>query len=298
MFTAQKVTEKIYLIHGEREAKYPFCHGLLIDADVKVLIDSGFGRQGREEVQSYVDVDVIINTHFHYDHTNGNRYFPGAEIWAHHLDAHALYSEEYFLSYSGLGRVVPPTMMDKYFPDLAKDKPVARELTDGEILDFGGVSLQVVHLPGHTPGHIGFHLPGDGIFFSSDIDVSYFGPWYGSLCSNLPLFIESVRKVRDLNPRVLVTSHTGIITDQIQERLAAFEAVFEERNRLLLNSLQVEKSLDELVEENLIYKKFIKPEKLIRYFERLMLEKHLDYLISGQKVILTENNCYQANEMR
>ncbi len=294
MFTAQRVTEKIYLIHGEREAKYPFCHGLLIDADVKVLIDSGFGRRAREEIQVYMDVDVIINTHFHYDHTNGNRYFPRAEIWTHHLDAHALYSEKFFLEYSGLGRVVPPDMMDKYFPDLAKDKPVARELNDGEILDFGGVKLHVVHLPGHTPGHIGFHLPGDGIFFSSDIDVSSFGPWYASLCSNLPLFIESVRKVRDLNPGVLVTSHTGIITDQITERLTAFENVFEERNRLILNSLTVEKSLDELVEENLIYKKFIKPEKLIRFFERLMLEKHLDYLISDHKITPIGNNYYQA----
>lgn len=294
MLTAQRVTEKIYLIHGEREAKYPFCHGLLIDADVKVLIDSGFGRRAREEVQAYMDVDVIINTHFHYDHTNGNRYFPRAEIWAHHLDAHALCSEESFLDFSGLGRVVPPAMMEKYFPDLAKDKPVTRELNDGETLDFGGVKLQVVHLPGHTPGHIGFHLPGDGIFFSSDIDVSSFGPWYASLCSSLPLFIASVRKVRDLNPRILVTSHTGIITDRITERLAAFEAAFEERNRLILNSLTVEKSLDELVEENLIYKKFVKPEKLIRFFERLMLEKHLHYLISDHKIICAGNNLYQA----
>jgi len=293
MFTADRVAERLYFIAGEQDAKYPYCHGLLIDADLKVLIDSGFGHQRREAVQNYVHVDVIINTHFHYDHTNGNRFFPEAEIWAHYLDAPALLSKKTFLAHSGLGRLTPRISMEKYFPDM-KVRPVARELVDGEILDFGGVVLQVVHLPGHTPGHIGFYYPKEDILFCSDIDLSFFGPWYGSVCSNLALFIESINKVKDLNPRVLVTSHTGIITDRITERLNAYEAVFAERNCRILNTLTVEKNLDELVDEKLIYKKFIKPVRLIRFFEQVMLEKHLKYLISRDKVKITENNCYIA----
>jgi len=193
MLKANKLAEKIYFITGERDAKYPYCHGLLIDADIKVLIDSGFGHKRREAIQTYVDVDVIINTHFHYDHTNGNRFFSGAQIWAHYLDAPALNSEESFLTHSGLGRLNPRIKMEKYFPDLVKERPVARELVDGEILDFGGVVLQVIHLPGHTPGHIGFYHPKDDILFCSDIDLSSFGPWYGSVCSNLDFFIDSIR---------------------------------------------------------------------------------------------------------
>jgi hypothetical protein len=53
-------------------------------------------------------------------------------------------------------------------------------------------------------------------------------------------------------------------------------------------------SWDEYVKEKLIYKKFIAPERIIRFFEQVMLEKHLEHLISQNKVILTENNCYKA----
>lgn len=294
MFTADRLTEKLYFIAGEQGAKYPFSHGLLVDADLKVLIDSGFGHRGREAVLNHVNVDVIINTHFHYDHARGNHFFPGAEIWAHYLDTPALLSEELFLAHTGFERLNPRISLEKHFPEFMKARHVARELVDGEILDFGGVVLQVIHLPGHTPGHIGFYHPKDGILFSSDIDLSPFGPWYGSAVSNLDHFIASIRKVKALNPRVLVTSHTGIITDRITERLAAYEAVFEERSDRILEALAVEKSLSELVDAKLIYKKFIEPERIIRFFEQVMLEKHLEHLISQQKVIFTENNCYQA----
>ncbi|MCL2337284.1 MAG: MBL fold metallo-hydrolase, partial [Firmicutes bacterium] len=261
---------------------------------VKVLIDTGFGRQARQEVQAYVNVDVIISTHFHYDHISGNSSFPQAEIWAHHLDAPALCSEQPFLRLSGLGRVLTPEMFSQRFPNLTKGKPAARELTDGEILDFGGVSLPVVHLPGHTPGHIGFRLSEDGIFFSTDIDLSGFGPWYGTLCSSIPMFIESIHKLKALNPRILVTSHTGVITDQIPARLAAFEDVIEARNRLILNALPVPKSLDELAAERLIYRKPVPPENIFDFFERTMVEKHLEYLLNQQRILLTEDNRYLA----
>jgi glyoxylase-like metal-dependent hydrolase (beta-lactamase superfamily II) len=281
MFTACRLAEKIYFIAGEQGAKYPFSHGLYIDADLKVLIDSGFGCRGREAVLSQGNVDVIINTHFHYDHAHGNHFFPQAEIWAHYLDTPALLSAELLLAHTGLDRLNPWISVEKYFPEFMKARRVARELVDGQILDFGGVVLQVIHLPGHTPGHIGFYHPEDGILFSSDIDLSPFGPWYGNVCSNLDLFIASIRKVKALNPRILVTSHSGIITDRIAERLTAFEDAFEERDYQILKALAVEKSL-------------IEPERIIRFFEQVMLEKHLEHLIGQGKVIFTENNCYKA----
>ena len=294
MFSTCRLAKKLYFIAGEQDAKYPFSHGLYIDADLKVLIDSGFGRGGREFVLARGNVDVIINTHFHYDHARGNHFFPGAEIWAHYLDTPALLSEELLFAYTGFERLNPRISMEENFPEFMKARQVARELADGEILDFGGVVLQVIHLPGHTPGHIGFYHPEGGIMFSSDIDLSPFGPWYGNLCSDPDLFIASIRKIKALKPRIIVTSHAGIITDRITERLAAYEAVFEERDNLILEALAVEKSLVELVDEKLIYKKFFEPERIIKFFEQVMLEKHLEHLISQGKVIHTGNNCYKA----
>ncbi|AGL00075.1 MBL fold metallo-hydrolase [Desulfoscipio gibsoniae] len=289
-----KLTEKLYFIAGERKGMFPFCHGLLVNADIKVLIDSSFGRSRLEPIQAFGNVDVIINTHYHPDHTYGNRLFPNAKIWAHHLDAPALFSREVFLTYTGLNRIENRISLEDQFPGRFAKRHVARVLSDGELLDFGGISLQVVHLPGHTPGHIGFYQSDEGILFSSDIDLSPFGPWYGNARSDLEDFIVSIRKVANFNPRVLVTSHTGIIVDRIPERVKVYEEIIEKRDERILNALSAEKSMTELVNMKLISKRFSEPEEIARFFEQVMLEKHLERLISQGKVVSKANGYYKV----
>ncbi|MGH8873685.1 MAG: MBL fold metallo-hydrolase [Acidimicrobiia bacterium] len=42
------------------------------------------------------------------------------------------------------------------------------QLTDGGVLEMAGLRLQVLHTPGHTPGHCCFYLEGEGTLFSGD----------------------------------------------------------------------------------------------------------------------------------
>lgn len=41
-------------------------------------------------------------------------------------------------------------------------------LEDGQHLDLAGVGFEVLHTPGHTPGHCCFHIPDEGVLFSGD----------------------------------------------------------------------------------------------------------------------------------
>ena len=41
-------------------------------------------------------------------------------------------------------------------------------LADGQRLDLAGVSLDVLHTPGHTPGHCCFYVADEGVLFSGD----------------------------------------------------------------------------------------------------------------------------------
>lgn len=43
-----------------------------------------------------------------------------------------------------------------------------RPLKDGLVLDLAGMRFEVLHTPGHTPGHCCFHLPAEGVLFSGD----------------------------------------------------------------------------------------------------------------------------------
>lgn len=42
------------------------------------------------------------------------------------------------------------------------------DLDHGQILSLAGFEIQVVHTPGHTPGHCCFYLPDEGLLFSGD----------------------------------------------------------------------------------------------------------------------------------
>jgi glyoxylase-like metal-dependent hydrolase (beta-lactamase superfamily II) len=41
-------------------------------------------------------------------------------------------------------------------------------LFDGQVLALGGLEIEVLHTPGHTPGHCCFWVPGEGALFSGD----------------------------------------------------------------------------------------------------------------------------------
>ncbi len=76
------------------------------------------------------------------------------------------------------------------------------EVTEGDMLPFSDTSAQVIKLPGHTLGHVGYWFKQEGIFFCGDtlfslgcgylFEGSYQDMW-GSLC-----------KIRTLPPKTLL----------------------------------------------------------------------------------------------
>lgn len=99
---------------------------------------------------------AVLLSHAHADHAEQAGVFAGADVpvLIHEADA---------LAFSDPGRWDPgsPTPLTPV-NDL-------RALAGGEVLTLGGFSIEVLHTPGHTPGHCCFRIESDGPVLSGDL---------------------------------------------------------------------------------------------------------------------------------
>jgi len=290
----KKINEHLTFLQGVNGGKVPHANSLLVRDEVTAIIDTGADRRDLEEVAFRWAPDLVINTHFHIDHSRGNSLFTGAKIMAHPWDAQALASEENFLAASGL-YLLGTDYVKNYFYSRGS-LPVCRVnefLSDGEVLDFGATKVRVIHTPGHTPGHCAFFFEEEEILFAGDIDLTPFGPWYGNPDADIVAFRESIIKLRDLQPKIVLTGHLEPVTEDITRRFNQYLAVLDQRDELLLAFLREPRTLEDIVAAKLIYRKHPEPELVFRFFEEMMVRKHLAKL-EREGLIAAQEGVYFA----
>ncbi|MFI6596282.1 MBL fold metallo-hydrolase [Nonomuraea sp. NPDC050536] len=127
-------------------------------------------------------IKAVFCTHGHNDHINAAAEL-GAPILLHPAD-HMLWEAVY-------GDAVP------YTP-----------LSDGEKLEVGGVSFEVIHTPGHSPGAV--CLLGQGVLFSGDTLFKGGPGATGRSFSSFETIIESIRtRLLVLPPETVVKTGHG-----------------------------------------------------------------------------------------
>ncbi|NJN81847.1 MAG: MBL fold metallo-hydrolase [Caldilineaceae bacterium] len=82
-------------------------------------------------------------------------------------------------------------------------------------------SLEVIHAPGHSPGHLAFYLPESRVLFTGDAVVTspkFMGGWPG-FALNARQQAETLRKLADYDAKILAVGHGEPILRNGQERL-------------------------------------------------------------------------------
>jgi glyoxylase-like metal-dependent hydrolase (beta-lactamase superfamily II) len=209
---------------------------LVAGSERAVLIDTGLGIGNiRRVVESLTDLDVlVVNTHYHFDHSGGNRWFERIAI--HEAGATPLGQPvpddvfERYMAYTrrmleGFGvyadlddrffhflgdETTPRPLPSDFDPASWRTTPTVptRLLRDGDILELGGRSLRVLHTPGHTPDCISLLDEANGILFGGDTINT--GPIYAQLPdSDIPAFAASTRRLADLadDVRIVYVPH-------------------------------------------------------------------------------------------
>lgn len=289
------VIDNIYIVSTTGEGTFPSSYNFYIDDEVKTVIDTPLDHNF---VNFFNDrpLDMILNTHFHRDHSGCNHLFPDAKVYAHNLDIPAMESLDVFCDFYGISAPENLYLKDgflqwlNYYPS-----HITGHIEDGQIIDLGKTKLEVIHTPGHTPGHCIFYNREQEIVFSGDIDLTGFGPWYGNVVSDVDDVIKSIEKTIALNPKMILSGHKGIIETNVATRLKKYLDKVYSNEQKILAALSKPLTLDELTEHKIIYGRWGKPTIMFSYFEKISLERHLERLIKLGLVYKQDNGCFVAH---
>ena len=281
---------------GDKSGKYPDGNQVVVQgADTRVAFDTPL--VSRHIGADLDEVDMLILGHVHEDHTVSVGRLRGARVQAHEADLAAAQSWDGLVRHYGY----PASAMTRVREMIERDfdwapRPDATGYVDGASWELGGgVRVRAHHLPGHTAGHCALVEESQGLAFIGDIDLTGFGPYYGDASSSLEQFQRSLRRVRELDARVWVTSHhRGVITERaaFEQALARFASKIDERHDKLLGYLRERPHmLDELVARRLLYPLgFDLP--YVESAERRSIELHLAQLREWGAVRVLDDGAY------
>lgn len=291
------LTGNMYVAPAPGNSRFPFCNSFLIDGSETVLIDAGLGVERLRALDRIKRIDILIISHSHPDH-----------ILAWHL------LKDRFLF---MPRETPDTVADIYqlglrFTDTQAKAihwahRVGRELGvqplrkpdgrygDGDIFEVAGVRLQAIHAPGHLDDHYCFLEIKSQTLFTTDIDFTTFGPWYGNPECDIPMFKKSIHKVMAYPHQRVCSSHKPAFEGDATGRFQSYLNIFDRHAQAVLNLCASGLSLKEMVAASPFYRNKA-PDKIIQnVFEEQMIVKNLDVLSQQKKVERVGRFYRQAN---
>jgi glyoxylase-like metal-dependent hydrolase (beta-lactamase superfamily II) len=272
----------VWFIPGENGGKYPHCHSLYIQG-AGVLIDPASDRARLERLREESGVRAVWLTHWHEDHFMHLDLFDDLPLWMAGEDAPPLADLECFLDWYAM----TDEGYRRHWRDVVagqfhfRPRKPAGLLRGGDRVGLDGVTVEVIHTPGHTPGHLSLFFEEPQLLFLGDYDLTRFGPWYGDLYSSIPEVISSVGLLRKRNAKVWIASHeTGVFEDEPGGLWDEYLQVIRSREEKLLDFLQMPRSLGEIAEAWIVYGRPREPRGFFEFGERAIMGKHVQDLMA------------------
>ena len=149
-FVFNPFMENTYVVYDDTKQAAIIDPGCYEDYERKALLD--FIKENE------LVVKMLINTHCHIDHVLGNQFVLdnfAVPFFMHELDLPVLKAVPSYASNYGFANYLPaePTNFFK----------------EGELLKIGNAEFEIIHLPGHAPGHVGLMNEKERVFIGGDV---------------------------------------------------------------------------------------------------------------------------------
>ncbi|MFX0021948.1 MAG: MBL fold metallo-hydrolase [Candidatus Hermodarchaeota archaeon] len=285
--------EKILFIKGAREGKYPYSHSLLVG---DFLIDTGISSRLLRKLKRLHPINNILISHWHEDHTSGNRLFPNAKFYIHSKDKFLIENVNKFNEFYGISNSPAEEEFDWLMEGLKlENTKIDYILEDNQIINVNcDLRIKVIHTPGHTAGHCAFLDLNSKVAFLADIDLTNF-VFYAGIDSNLIDFEDSIEKLSTFQIKTAVTGHRGVIEGEkiIKQELGRYLSIIHKRDNRILSHLSESspKNIIEFKNRNFIYKYYSQFKEYEIIAEIIMIQKHFDKFLE-KDVIEKKGNGY------
>jgi len=289
-----RLTDNVSVLVGPENGRYPSGNSLLVRGSAEALIIDP-SVTVVEKGGAPCPIDAVVNSHAHEDHMPGNGLFTDARVHIHTEDLAGAQSLDGLLDVYGMEGEPRAEFGQQILEEFNfKNRPDAEGFEDGHTWDLGGLTVEAMHLPGHTRGHSGFRV--DGVVFLADIDLTGFGPYYGDVWSDLEQFDESLERIRHEEADWYVTfHHRGVIEgrEAFLELVDKFHAVIPRRHSAMLDYLVEPHTLDEMAQHRFVYRPHVEA-VYADTVERRTAELHVARMLTRGEATEVEPGLYQA----
>ena len=203
--------ENIYAVRELEPGLYRIANSevhmdLIVGSHHALLFDTGYGYGNLKQiVRELTDRPLyVVNSHGHVDHACGNEAFGGAYIHPLDMELCRMHnSPQMRLAELDVAQVPPDFNLDTH---LKMGIGVLEPIGEGQCFDLGGLTLQVIHLPGHTAGSIGLWCPEKRLLYVGDA-INAFVWLFLPESQGLSTYIHTLHKAAQLPFTHMIQSH-------------------------------------------------------------------------------------------
>lgn len=218
-FTVEDIDSDTFVISEYGHPEETHCY-LLCGSEKCLLIDTGLGVGDISGIVGQLSDKPVIAaaTHIHWDHIGGYGMFD--TICAHSAELDWL-NDGFPLPVGAVRRMLSEGDLPEDFKldeyDVFQGVP-SRILADGDKIELGGRTVEILHTPGHSPGHMCFWEERRGYLFTGDL--IYKGRLYANYPSTNPAaYLRSVERISGIRAERIFPGHhsldisPGLITE-------------------------------------------------------------------------------------
>jgi len=207
MLVPKKITARVY-----SQDQWKGCNCSLVVTDNGVVLldvppEIDKAKEWKEFAGTFGTIRYIVNTEFHHDHWITDSVFSGATCITHAETYRGMerMTHEFIRGRINVLYEKPfdyPDDFERKLPDIA---------FEGSQLDIrlGGVTLQLLHVPGHTAGQLVVYIPEEKVLYSSDaVQHGTRTPFHDAVFTDK--WLESLELINALDFDYLIPGHGEI----------------------------------------------------------------------------------------